>query len=214
MSQKLFDVTVELSDKIPLWPGSPGMNLRWLRRIDENNPANVSELTIEMHTATHIDAPLHFIENGKTVEQLDLDILLGEAQVIYLPGIKEITSKDLENANIDSSIKRLLIKTDNSRYWENKDYNFHKDFVALTADAAEWIVAQNIKLVGIDYLSIQLFNDSPKTHQILLGADVIIIETLDLSKVEPGKYELLCLPLKIKGAEAAPARVLLKRLEK
>jgi arylformamidase len=206
-----IDISVDLCADLPLWTGSPGMKLTWLQTIDEQNPANVSSLTMEVHTGTHIDAPLHFVKDGKSIEQIDLNHLIGEVLVIDLPKITKITQKDLENTAIPPNTKRLLIKTDNSLLWQNPQHIFQKDFVALTSDAAQWIVAQGIQLVGIDYLSIQLYDDTPLTHQILLNANIVIVETLNLSQVTAGKYELICLPIKIKGAEAAPARVILKQ---
>ncbi len=208
---KYIDITLDLSEELPLWTGSVGMKLDFLQMITDDNPANVSQLTMELHTGTHIDAPLHFVENGKSVEKLELETFIGDTWVTYLPDLKRITAQDLENARIPSNTSRLLIKTDNSKLWQEKPYPiFQKDFVALTSDAAQWIVDKKIKLVGIDYLSIQLYNDSPETHQILLGSGVVILESIDLSKVSSGKYELICLPLKIRDAEASPVRAVLK----
>lgn len=210
---KYIDITLDLSEDLPLWTGSAGMQLEFLQKITDNNPANVSQLTIELHTGTHIDAPLHFVNNGKSVEKLELETLIGEAWVIYLPDLRQITAQDLENADIPTHTTRLLLKTDNSKLWQTKPYPvFQKDFVALTSDAAQWIVDKEIKLVGIDYLSIQRYSDSPKTHQILLEAEVVILETIDLSNVNSGEYELICLPLKIKDAEASPVRAVLKMI--
>ncbi|WP_291728288.1 cyclase family protein [Bernardetia sp.] len=206
-----IDVTLDLSYELPLWTGSKGMQLEFLQKISDTQFANVSQLNIELHTGTHVDAPSHFIKDGKNVEALDLDILIGEAWVAYLPNIKKITAQDLENAGIPKGTTRLLLKTTNSELWKKEPYpKFQTDFVALTKEAAKWVVSRNIRLVGIDYLSIQLYDDGPETHQILLSQEIVIIETLNLNQVEQGKYELICLPLKIKGAEASPARVILK----
>ncbi|MEZ5003157.1 MAG: cyclase family protein [Chitinophagales bacterium] len=210
---KIFDITVPLKQGIPIWPNSPGFSRTWIQNIHKVGDASVSQLSIESHTATHIDAPAHFVKNGTTIESIPLETLVGDAVVIEIKGVKRITSEHLMAANIPLTTQRLLIKTDNDRYWNNEVHPFKQDFAALTKDAAHWLVNQKILLVGIDYLSIQIFTDQPDTHLILLNNNVIILETINLSKIVPGKYELYCMPLLVVGAEAAPARVILKSID-
>lgn len=165
---------------------------------------------MDVHVGTHIDAPWHFIADGKTVEEIELNKLLGTAYVADLPGEPEINRQLLEKMDVPGGISRLLLKTDNSEQWLHGMKEFKEDYVALTRSAAEWLVENKFVLVGIDYLSIQKFGDSCLTHEILLGAEIVIVEGLNLANVNEGVYELYCLPLKLAGADGAPARALLR----
>jgi arylformamidase len=167
-------------------------------------------LACSVHTGTHVDAPAHFIDNGATVEQLPMEVLIGKAIVIDIPDEHIITPEIIEAQKLPVETERLLFKTKNSALWANPAHEFNPEFVALSAESARWIVSRGIKLVGIDYLSIQLFKDAaPLTHRILLEAGVIILEGLDLRAINPGTYQLICLPLKLAGSEGAPARAIL-----
>jgi len=161
------------------------------------------------HTGTHVDAPDHFLNNGITVEHLSLDVLVGRAYVLYLPDVTTITASVLMQAEIPPRTRRLLFKTRNSQLWANGKLEFQTDFVGLSVDAAELLVDRNVKLVGIDYLSIAPYKMSSPVHSILLAAGVVVIEGLDLSKVSQGRYTLHCLPLKLGGVEGAPTRAIL-----
>jgi arylformamidase len=161
------------------------------------------------HTGTHVDAPHHFLNNGKTVDNLSLDLLIGRAYVLYLPDINMITASILMDAEIPPRTRRLLFKTRNSDYWANGNKEFQTDFVGLSVDAAELLVDRNVKLVGIDYLSIAPYKMSTPVHTILLNAGMVVIEGLDLSQVSQGRYTLHCLPLKLGGADGAPTRAIL-----
>ena len=167
---------------------------------------------MDVHVGTHIDAPWHFIPGGKTVEELDLNKLVGNAYVVGFPGVTEISREMLEKTHIPDDISRLLLKTDNSKQWTEGNRKFKPDFVAITPDAAEWLVENDFVLVGIDYLSIQKFGDTSLTHEALLEAEIIIVEGLNLAHVDEGTYELYCLPLKLADADGAPARALLRKL--
>lgn len=172
---------------------------------------NVSRLDCDVHTGTHVDAPRHVFRDGKSVEQLPLDTLMGPAFVAYLPNAASITARDLARLGLPPRVKRLLLRTSNSNLWARGSRGFCTKYVALTPAASQWVVDQGIQLVGIDYLSIQRFGGSPMTHRVLLKAGVIILEGLNLAKVRPGMYELICLPLKLVDAEGAPARAVLRR---
>jgi arylformamidase len=207
----LIDITLTLSEKLPTWPGDPKIKLKKISRIQDGADANVTALSMAVHAGTHIDAPHHFVDDGYSAEDIPLDLMVGPATVIELPVRETITRQDLEQAGIPAHSKRLLLKTPNSRLWEEKDYRFKEDFIALGADAAEYLVERGTTLVGVDYLSVAPFDNPAPTHQTLLKAGILIIESLNLSKVNAGDYSLLCLPLKIAGSDGAPARVLLMR---
>ena len=131
-----------------------------------------------------------------------------------LPHYKTITPKELVSINLPQDTERLLLRTRNSGFWKANVTDFRKDYTALTAEAAQWIVDRGLKLIGIDYLSIQRFGDKPATHKILLRGNVTILEGLNLTGILPGNYELLCLPIRLTGTEGAPARAVLRKIAK
>jgi arylformamidase len=198
---------------MPIWPSSRGIKLTQNKSSETDDSANISRLDCDVHVGTHVDAPRHFIENGATVEQLPLDIMVGTCFVAYLPEITSISSADLAGIDMPHNIRRLLLRTRNSELWSSQSAEFNKHYVALTADAARWVIEKEISLIGIDYLSVQRYQDGPAAHRILLQADTIILEGLNLMNVQPGVYELICLPIKLVGADGAPARVVLRKPE-
>lgn len=155
--------------------------------------------------------PWHFLNDGSKTDSIDLAQMIGAALVVWLPGVKRITPDVLESIMLPRGTVRLLFRTDNSHLWAQGVREFKKDFVALTVEAAEWLAKAGIGLVGIDYLSIQLFEDSSRTHEALLEVGIVILEGLNLHDIEPGSYELICLPLAVCGAEGAPARAVLRK---
>lgn len=208
----MIDISLALHPELPVWPGDPALRVERVQRIEDGSIANVSQMHCGVHIGTHVDAPFHFVRDGKTIEQLDLDSLIGVAQVADLSECDTITAADLERLQLPRDLRRLLLRTRNSVWWAQQVAEFREDFVALDSSAAQWIVDRGISLIGIDYLSIQRFHDGPLTHQILLQAEVVIVEGLNLADVSPGAYELLCLPLKLVGADGAPARAVLRPL--
>ena len=195
---------------MPVWPGDPGIVLEQESSLAAGDPYNLSRLSCGVHTGTHIDAPLHFIQGGKAVDELPLEALVGPARVIHLLDVDEVTPQELEQANLPLDTRRLLLRTRNSELWRRRDTAFRTDFVALTQEAAIWIVSHGIRLIGMDYLSVQRYSDAePITHRILLEAGVVIVEGLDLAQVPAGEFHLVCLPLRLEGAEGAPARAIL-----
>jgi arylformamidase len=165
-----------------------------------------------VHVGTHVDAPHHFMNDGRTVEQLPLDVLAGPCYVVQLPdGVEAITAEALEGTSLPADTTRILFGTSNSRFWSQGEARFQEDFVAVTEDGAEWLVQRGVRLVGVDYLSVAPYGDSLPTHRTLLKAGVVVVEGLDLSAVPRGFYELYCLPLKLLGADGAPARAILVR---
>ena len=209
----LIDISVAISPDLPIWPGSPDICLDRRLSLEKGDIANDTTIQFSVHTGTHVDAPSHFVHDGYSVEQMPLDVLVGEAIVVDLSDVDAITPDMLDNLDLPAGVQRLLIRTRNSNLWEQQVKEFQTDFVALTAEAAQWIVDRGIRLIGVDYLSVQRFYDGSDTHLNLLNAEVIIVEGLNLASVRPGRYELICLPIKLAGAEGAPARALLKSLE-
>ena len=208
---KLYDISLTIAEDLPVWPGDPKIELKKISQIDNGEEANVTHLSSCVHIGTHVDAPDHFLGNGETVENLSLDLLVGPALVVEVPVEGQITAMDLQSITIPEGTKRLLIKTANSQIWAEGLKEFKEDFIAIEADAAEYLVNQGVEVVGVDYLSVAPFADPAPTHQILLKAGTLIIEGLNLSEIVPGEYTLYCLPLKIKGSDGAPARVLLQK---
>ena len=209
---KIFDISLTISPSMPVWPGDPSIELELIDSIDHGAQANVSRLSAGVHIGTHIDAPHHFMNDGRTIEQLSLEVLTGQCYVIQLPdGVEAITAEALEGMSLPKGVKRILFGTSNSRFWSRGETEFQEDFVAVTEDGAQWLVDHGFQLVGVDYLSVAPYGDSVPTHRILLQAGVIVVEGLDLSAVPRGFYDLYCLPLKLLGAEGAPARAILIR---
>ncbi len=205
---RIFDVTVPLSSSVPTFPGDPRFHMEFTHKIEDGQPYNVARITMGAHSGTHVDAPYHFLADGATVEQLPLEILLGKARVVEISAREKIERSDLEALDLRDDL-RVLIKTRMSG--QLRLPHFQEDFVYLTPDAATYLVQAGIKLVGIDYLSVEQFGSHDfASHHALLGAGVVIIEGLDLSQVEPGEYEMACLPLRIAGADGSPARVVLR----
>lgn len=194
------------------WNKEPGPTITPLRRIAKGDTANVSTVSFGDHTGTHVDPPLHFIEGGTTVDALPIDALVGPCVVLEHSGPSHIDEAWLERAHVDARAERILFKTRNSELWRDPTAEFTRDFVTLNASAARWCVAHGVKLVGIDYLSIEPQGPEKAgypVHHTLLEAGVVIIEGLDMRDVAPGRYELVCAPIKIAGGDGAPARVFL-----
>lgn len=206
---KIYDITISIHPQMPIWPGDPTVQIERVSQIEAGDNANVSHIAMSAHTGTHVDAPFHFLQQGITLEQVPLDWFVGPATVLEILDVDLITARDLENAAIPAGTERLLIKTRNSEIWASGETQFQTDFVALSPDAAQYLVDRGVKLVGIDYLSIAPYKQSRPTHKILLGAEIVVLEGVDLSAVTPGHYTLYCLPLKLDGADGAPARVIL-----
>jgi arylformamidase len=207
---KVIDISIPVNPDLPVWPGDPKIVLKRYRAISEGHASNDSKLACSVHSGTHVDAPLHFIEDGLTVEQLPLDVLIGPAYVADFPEADTITPDSLEALELSRETTRLLIKTRNSALWSDPHHQFNPDFVAINPDAANWVVKRGIRLIGIDYLSIQRYKDpEPLTHRILLEAGVVIVEGLCLQNAHAGHYKLICLPIKLAGSEGAPARSVL-----
>jgi arylformamidase len=207
---KIYDISLTITPNLITWPGDPPTQLERFKKIETGANNNASLLRMSVHSGTHIDAPCHFLTDGIGVDALPLDVLIGEAQVIHLPDSCElITAATLEQAGIRTGIRRLLLRTYNSVFWAQNRPGFQPDFVGISPDGAEYLVKQGIKLIGMDYLSVAPYQKSRPTHEILLKAGIIPLEGIQLQDVPAGIYQLVCLPLKLGGADGAPARVVL-----
>jgi arylformamidase len=206
---RLYDISVGVSPEIPVWPGDPPVVLERVKSIENGDEANISRIQSGVHVGTHIDAPIHFVEGGATVDAIPLKSLLGRAYVVDLRKADVLDAAALESARIPPRTRRLLFKTRNSELWTSGESSFQRDFVAVDASGAEWLVKKGVKLVGVDYLSVAPFNDGVPTHRILLEAGVVVVEGLDLARVSKGRYTLYCLPVKLMGSDGAPARAVL-----
>jgi arylformamidase len=205
----IYDVTVPISNDMPVWPTDPPVRLTLKAHPSRDRSHTVRVTGIEMgsHTGTHIDAPWHFVEGGRKLDEIPLDQLVGPVTVYEIPSVRAIGRDELSSLTW-INVERVLFKTENSRHWN--DGRFYEEFVYLEPAGAEFLVEKGIRLVGIDYLSIDQFQ-SPQhpTHFVLLRKNVVILEGLNLSQIAPGNYQLTALPLNLKNADGAPARVIL-----
>ena len=206
---KLLDVSVPLAAGMPAYPGNPDFELQPIKRIANGESSNVSRMIIGTHTGTHLDAPKHFFDEGGGVDTLSLDLLIGRARVVEITRRGGIGPEDFAAAGLREDL-RVLLKTPNSRLWNSTA--FHEDYAHVTEAGARYLVEQGVKVIGIDYLSIEQFRKAgAPAHRTLLSNGVIIIEGLNLAEAEAGMYEMYCLPLAVSGGDGAPARVVLKR---
>jgi arylformamidase len=209
VTSQLIDISMPLNASTPIWPGSPGFSSQSHLSLQSGDVANATLLGLDAHCGTHVDAPRHVVPAGATIDEVGLTALVGSAAVVDVSGSRAIDAALLDACEIADGTERLLLRTDNASRRGIDAAPFHEDYVALTADAARWVTRRGIRLVGIDYLSIQRYDDPPDVHEILLGAGVLILEGIDLRSVTPGRWTLVCLPLRVTGIEAAPARAVL-----
>ena len=212
MMQKNYnyvDISVPVSETMITWPSDPEPEFEWDKTMAQGGSSNTSRFSMGSHNGTHVDAPLHFVEGAAPIDEVALDILIGPARVLHMTGKDVITAEDIENAGLEGA-ERILFKTDASGFWA--DDHFHETFPHLDDEAARHLVETRVKLIGVDYLSVEQYKGRTRqTHKILLGGGIVLVESINLSGVEPGDYELICLPIRMKGMEAAPARALLRR---
>jgi len=204
-----IDISVPLHNQMTVFTGDPPFNIERVKSIAGGDVANISSMHLGVHTGTHVDSPIHFIDGGAASETTPLDALIGPAWVVDASSAgRTITGADITQFDIPEGETRLLFRTPAVRYWDERE--FDNTFVAPDASAAEALVARGVRLVGMDYLSVAPFDAPIPTHQILLGAGIVVIEGLDLRSVEPGPYELICLPLRLVGSDGTPARALVR----
>jgi arylformamidase len=210
-SQDWIDISIPIHEKMVDWPEDPPFRINRILDIEKGDSCNLSRITMGVHSGTHIDSPFHFSNNGKSIDEIPADTIIGRTRVLDLTNLDNIDVKDLDRLKIKSG-ERLLFKTRNS---ENalKSSHFVEDYIYVTREAAKLLAKQKINMVGIDYLSIGSFHDKgDETHRILLNAGIWILENINLSSVTGGEYDLICLPLKIVKGDGAPARAFLRKI--
>lgn len=207
--KRWIDISVTIRPGMVRWPGDPEIRKEPFRDMERGDVCNVSSLAFGSHIGTHMDAPLHFIRNGRTLDKMPLDATIGPCRVIEIRDHESVKVEEIAKQRIKAG-ERILFKTRNSqKCWKSDD--FDEDFVYISKEGAAFLAQAKIRTVGIDYLSVGGFRrDGVETHHALLGAGIWIIEGLNLSKIKPGRYELNCLPIKILGSDGAPARALLR----
>ena len=205
----IYDISVPITTRMPVWPSDPQVNLAPTSHLarDKSHTVRVTRIEMGSHTGTHIDTPWHMVEDGRRLNQIPIETLIGPAIVLEIPNVPSIGRANLEKLHFDG-IQRVLFKTDNSRHW--KDEKFYEQFVYLEPEAAELLVERGVTLVGIDYLSIDKFkSEKHPTHFVLLRRNVAIIEGLNLSQIKAGRYHMTALPLNLQDVDGAPTRVIL-----
>lgn len=212
---QIYDVSVPLSAATPTYPGDPGIEIKEWLTLANGDVANVSLINFGLHSGTHVDAPAHFIAGGAKVVSLAFESLMGEAEVVEVPHDMKVIDESFVTAHCKRATRRILFKTRNSAFWSNPAAGFREDYTYIDPGAARRLAESGIKLVGIDYLSVEQYKSGNfASHLALLEKGVVILEGLDLRAVPGGVYELICLPLKIAGGsgDGAPARVVLRTL--
>ena len=209
---EIIDITAPVSPKSVMWPGQDAPSREFASHTDRGDPSTVSRWELSAHTGTHADARMHFIPGGWTMESLELSRCVGPCRVVDLTHLEgHVSRADLEAAEV-AGTTRLLLKTRNSEGGLLDREGFVEDYAAISLEAAEYLVEIGVEMVGVDYLSVEPFEDKEfNTHHALLGADVLVFEGLVLAGVEPGEYFLACLPLKLVGSDGSPVRAILIR---
>jgi len=209
-SKGWMDISVPLYTGMAHWPDNPPVRIERMLDLARGDAANVSKLELGAHTGTHMDAPRHFLVDGAGIDEMPFDATIGPARVIRIEHPQAILPEELEAHHLQAG-ERVLFRTRNSERCWNTD-QFVEDFVYISAAAAQFLADRQVRTIGVDYLSVGGYvYDGVETHRILLSAGIWLIEGLNLSAVEPGTYELICLPLRIAGADGALARAILRR---
>ncbi len=207
----IYDITIPISNDTPVWTGDKEVRIYRNRAIAAGADYNVSLLEMGVHTGTHMDAPYHVNDAGRTVDQIPLEQLVGQAQVVVVPPeIETIDADFLAECRLAAGVQRVLFKTRNSRFWNDQPLRFREDFIGVEASGARWLIEKGVVLAGIDWFSISPMNDLKTPHEVLLCSGAVILENLDLRKVPAGSYELICLPLKLAGTDGASVRAILR----
>ena len=206
----IYDISITVEPEMPTWPGTHKMEIIPRKRMKSGDPSNASTLYMSAHQGTHIDAPFHYWDDGYGIDELPVGLLIGPARVFELSEVKTIGEEELKRLDL-SGVSRALFKTENSLFWTEKE--FRKDYISFTPIGATYLASTGVKLVGIDYLSVAgCSEEQPLVHNAFAKKGIAILEGLNLSSVKPGDYELICLPIKVKGCDGAPARALLRTL--
>ncbi len=207
---KIYDVTVTIGAGTPIYKGDPGVEITSFKALASGDSANVSQISMGVHTATHVDAPNHFIDGARRVNEIDPAKLIGPCRIVEIDD--DVIAIEPEHVGDISGVERVLFRTRNSTFWATPEDGFRTDFTYITPATATMLVRHRVVLVGIDYLSIEK-SGSPghPVHVALLEKEIVILEGLDLRAIAPGDYELICAPLKYDGAtgDGSPARTFL-----
>ena len=205
-----IDITMPIRNNMVHWPGDTDILVKRINSIGAGYNYNLTNISFSAHTSTHMDAPLHFIDNAKDISTLPFNAVIGKAKIIEIKDTISIKPEELETYNIEEN-DRILFKTRNSSVdWGMEE--FISEYVFLTTEAAKYLAEKKIKTIGIDYLSIAGLNNTEEVHKILLSSEIWIIEGLLLNEVTEGLYDLICLPINIVGSDGAPARAVVKRV--
>jgi arylformamidase len=209
LSMRIYDISQTIKSGMPVWPGDQDVRLEWLSQISKGGAVNLTEIHMCAHAGTHIDMPSHFLDQGQSLDDLDLGILIGKARVVSVPHeVETINGAFLKNIPLEG-VERVLFKTKNSVLVRGDSDSFHDNYVALDASGARFLAETGCKLVGIDYMSVAVFEDPEGGHLPLLETGIVVLEGLNLEEVEPGEYQLIALPLKLGGREGSPVRAVL-----
>jgi arylformamidase len=208
--ERWIDISVPLRSGMVHWPDNPPVRIERMLDMERGDVANVSKISLGSHTGTHMDAPIHFVRAGEGIDRLPLDATIGRARLIEIQDPVSIKPDELSQHGIGRG-ERVLFKTRNSSLgWWTQD--FIEDYVCVSQEAARYLANREVRTVGVDYLCVSGFRrDGVETHQVLLGTGIWVIEGLDVGRVEPGEYELICLPLKVEDGDGAPARAILRK---
>ncbi len=209
----IYDISVPISEDMPVWPGDPKVALRRLSNIKNGDTSNVSQIRMSVHTGTHIDAPKHFLDSGSTINEIPIEKLTGRTLVMEMPDTVAVISEDVLMSHPQREVleqaRKVLFKTRNSSLWVNAEGSFHEDYVGIDASGAAYLANLSLDLIGVDYLSIAPYENTTKPHLLLLEKDIVLLEGIDLSAIRQGEYNLYCLPLLISGCEGSPTRAIL-----
>lgn len=207
---RIIDVTLPVRPGMLTYPGDPEVTIERISDMSSGDVSNLSIVSMSTHTGTHVDPPIHFVQDGATIDELPLERLVGEALVVDVRGIGTIGARELEALELPADVERLLFLTDWSARWAEPSPAFPKSVTGLSVEGARWLIARGVLLVGTDFISIESADDATfPVHRALLGANIAIVEGLDLREAPPGRYVLWCLPLKIHAGDGGPARVVL-----
>ena len=207
---KIYDISLSLSANTVRWVTAQPFELIERKRMSRGDSNNSSSIHTSAHAGTHVDAPFHFVPNGRTIESMPLELFIGPARVCAVESTGQITASDIAGLNL-SGEKRVLFKTRNSSLLQQPAYD--ASFVAFSVDGAQALVELDVQLVGLDYLSVARADEQVPVHRAFLDHDIVLLEGVDLSDVPPGRYELICPPVKLASSDGAPCRAILRELE-
>jgi arylformamidase len=210
IDMKIYDISLSLSANTVRWVTAQPFELIERKRMSRGDSNNSSSIHTSAHAGTHVDAPFHFVPDGRTIDSLPLELFIGPARVCAVEAVGQITANEIGGLNLDGE-KRVLFKTRNSSLLHKPTYD--PSFVAFSVDGAKALVELGVQLVGLDYLSVARADEQVPVHRAFLDHGIVLLEGVDLSQVPPGRYELICPPVKLAGSDGAPCRAVLRVLE-